>query len=289
MFDITRKKFSWGGVDMSLETGRMARQADAAVLASLGDSVVLCTVVGEKTARPGIDFFPLTVHYVEKTYAAGKIPGGFFKREGRPSERETLVSRLIDRPIRPLFHPDYKCDTQVICTVLSHDMHNDPDVCAIIGASAALTLSGLPFFGPVGACRVGYIDGEYRLNPSLQEGEASDLDLVLAGTRDGVLMVESQAKELSEEVMLGAIDFGHEQIQPVIDAIVSMAETCANDPRELAPQSHDAEEIASRVSALAEESLREAYRETVKQSRQEKVAAAKQAALEGSGPGGWGR
>ena len=279
MFDITRKELSWGGTALNLETGRIARQADSAVLASLGDSVVLCSVVGEKTPRPGVDFFPLTVHYVEKTYAAGKIPGGFFKREGRPSENETLVSRLIDRPIRPLFHPDYTCDTQVICTVLSHDMQHDPDICAMIGASAALTLSGLPFLGPVGACRVGYIDDQYVLNPRLDDMEKSDLDLVLAGTREGVLMVESQASELSEDIMLGAINFGHEQIQPVIETIVSMAETCAKPPRDLPAPVEGREDMASRVTSLAENALREAYQETVKSSRQEKVAAAKQSAL----------
>src|SRR5499427_5246412 len=211
MFHVYRKELMWGGRRLTLETGKIARQADGAVLASYGETTVLCTVVAVKTAQPGQDFFPLTVNYQEKSFAAGKIPGGFFKREGRPSEKETLVSRLIDRPLRPLFAPGFVNETQVICTVLSHDLENDPDIPSLIGASAALTISGIPFFGPVGAARVGYIDGKYVLNPTLDEMPRSHLDLVVAGTADGVLMVESEAKELSEEIMLGAVTFGHRE------------------------------------------------------------------------------
>src|SRR5579862_3325618 len=230
MFDIKRKSIDWAGRKLTLETGRIARQADAAVLATYGETVVLATVVADKAPKPGLDFFPLTVNYQEKTYAAGKIPGGFFKREGRPSEKETLVSRLIDRPIRPLFVSGFRNETQVVCTVLSHDLENDPDIVAMVGASAALTISGIPFMGPIGGARVGYIDGQYVLNPTASQLENSDLDLVLAGTQEGVLMVESEAQELSEETMLGAVTFGHKGFQPVIDAIIELAETCAKEP-----------------------------------------------------------
>src|SRR5579863_7724151 len=202
MFDIKRKSIEWGGRKLTLETGRIARQADGAVLATYGETVVLATVVAEKAPKPGLDFFPLTVNYQEKTYAAGKIPGGFFKREGRPSEKETLVSRLIDRPIRPLFAPGFLNETQVVCTVLSHDLENDPDIVAMIGASAALTISGIPFMGPIAAARVGYANGQYVLNPIQESLPESALDLVVAGTAEGVLMVESEAKELPEEIML---------------------------------------------------------------------------------------
>jgi polyribonucleotide nucleotidyltransferase len=279
MFDIHRIEIDWGGRKLTLESGRIARQAHGAVLASYGDTVVLCTAVGEAQARPGIDFFPLTVNYQEKTFAAGKIPGGFFKREGRPSEKETLVSRLIDRPIRPLFAEGYKCETQVICTVLSHDLENDPDVVAMVGASAALTISGLPFLGPIGGCRVGYFNGEYKLNPLTGEMADSDLDLVLAGTSQGVLMVESEAKELSEEVMLGAVNFGHEAMRPVIDAIIQLAERCAKDPREVPPAPAIAEELRQRFEAELGGQLGEAYQEPDKKLRQQKVAAVKEAAL----------
>ena len=214
MFNIQTTEIEWGGRKLVLETGRMARQADGAVLVTYGATVVLCTAVGAPTPRVGIDFFPLTVNYQEKTFAAGKIPGGFFKREGRPSEKETLTSRLIDRPIRPLFAEGYKNETQVICTVLSHDLENDPDVVALIGASAALTISGIPFLGPIAGCRVGYKDGAYILNPRISELPESDLDLIVAGTSEGVMMVESEAKELSEEIMLGAVDFGHQSMAP---------------------------------------------------------------------------
>src|SRR5258708_6915533 len=234
MFQVFRKELNWGGRRLVLETGKIARQADGAVLATYGETTVLCTAVAAKSAKPGQDFFPLTVNYQEKTFAAGKIPGGFFKREGRPSEKETLTSRLIDRPIRPLFVPGFRNETQVVCTVLSHDLENDPDVVALIGSSAALTISGIPFMGPIAGCRVGYIDGQYVLNPTLDRLPSSQLDLLVAGTGEGVLMVESEAKELSEEVMLGAVTFGHKNFQPVIQAIIELAETCAKDPWNLA-------------------------------------------------------
>src|SRR6476469_3114592 len=216
MFNYYRKELEWGGRTLTLETGKIARQADGAVMAHYGDTIVLCTAVGVKSSRPGQDFFPLTVNYQEKAFAAGKIPGGFFKREGRPSEKEVLVSRLIDRPIRPLFPQGFRNEVQVVATVLSHDLENDPDIVAMVGCSAALTLSGIPFFGPVAAARVGYKNGQYILNPTDSEIEDSDLDLVVAGTAEGVLMVEAEAKELSEDVMLGAVNFGHTNFQPVI-------------------------------------------------------------------------
>ena len=235
LFNVTRKELMWGGRKLVLEAGKIARQADGAVLATYGETTVLCTVVGAKAAKPGQDFFPLTVNYQEKAFAAGKIPGGFFKREGRPSEAETLISRLIDRPIRPLFVDGYRNETQIVCTVLSHDLENSPDVVAMIGASAALTISGLPFLGPIAGARVGYKNGEYLLNPTIQDVAESELDLVVAGTREGVLMVESQAQELSEEVMLGAVNFGHDSFQVVLDAIIEMAESCAKEPRDVPP------------------------------------------------------
>src|SRR5438477_4738289 len=213
MFQVFRKELNWGGRRLVLETGKIARQADGAVLATYGETTVLCTAVAAKSAKAGQDFFPLTVNYQEKTFAAGKIPGGFFKREGRPSEKETLVSRLIDRPLRPLFVPGFVNETQVICTVLSHDLENDPDIVSMIGASAALTISGIPFLGPVGGARVGYIDGNYVLNPTLAETSRSRLDLIVAGPVAGVLMVESEAQELRAEVMLGAVVFAHRDCQ----------------------------------------------------------------------------
>jgi polyribonucleotide nucleotidyltransferase len=278
MFNVFRKEIDWGGRKLVLETGNIARQADGAVMASLGDTTVLCTAVGAKT-KSKFDFFPLTVNYQEKTFAAGKIPGGFFKREGRPTEKETLVSRLIDRPIRPLFADGYKNETQVICTVLCHDMENDPDVVAMIGASAALTISGLPFLGPIGAARVGQIDGQFVLNPTRDQMPDSALDLVVAGTREGVLMVESEAQELDEQTMLDAVVFGHEAYQTVIDLIISLAEECAREPRDLEPPHPRAEEVAAKVRALAAEALTVAYKEADKMTRQSKVADAKQAAL----------
>ncbi|MEC9342279.1 MAG: polyribonucleotide nucleotidyltransferase, partial [Pseudomonadota bacterium] len=214
MFDIHTVEIDWGGRPLTLETGKVARQADGSVIATYGETVVHATVVAAKQPKPGQDFFPLTVNYQEKTYAAGKIPGGFFKREGRPSEKETLTSRLIDRPIRPLFAEGFKCETQVIITVLQHDLENDPDVVAMVAASAALTLSGVPFLGPIGGARVGLIDGEYVLNPNVDEMPESKLDLVVAGTADAVLMVESEAQQLDEKTMLDAVMFGHRGIQP---------------------------------------------------------------------------
>ncbi|MEK9752012.1 MAG: polyribonucleotide nucleotidyltransferase [Rhodospirillaceae bacterium] len=283
MFQEYRKEIEWGGRTLVLEAGKVARQADGAVIATYGETTVLCTVVGEKSAKPGIDFFPLSVHYQERAYAAGKIPGGFFKREARPSEKETLVSRLIDRPIRPLFVKGFKNETQVICTVLSHDQENDPDIPAMVGASAALTISGLPFLGPIGGCRVGYIDGNYVLNPQLDEMPNTTLDLVVAGTREGVLMVESEASELSEEIMLGAVTFGHKAFQPVIDAIIDLAKACAKDPIELAPAPEGYDALSSKVKELAEAGLRDAYTETVKQARQEKIGAVKASVAEAVG------
>jgi polyribonucleotide nucleotidyltransferase len=279
MFKIYRKEIVWGGRKLVLETGKIARQADGAILATYGESTVLATAVAQKTVKPGVDFFPLTVNYQEKTFAAGKIPGGFFKREGRPSEKETLTSRLIDRPIRPLFAKGFTNETQVICTTLSHDLENDPDIVALVGASAALTISGIPFMGPIGAARVGRIDGEFVLNPQMDEMANSDLDLVVAGTAEGVLMVESEAKELSEDVMLSAVMFGHRGYQPVIQAIVELAEVCAKDPWALPGTHADKERTAARLRELAEAPLREAYGEMVKQARVEKVANAKAAAV----------
>jgi polyribonucleotide nucleotidyltransferase len=263
----------WGGRKLVLETGKMARQADGAVVATYGETTVLATVVSMKEPKPGFDFFPLTVNYQERTYAAGRIPGGYFKREGRPTEKETLVSRLIDRPIRPLFVEGYKNDTQVVVTVLSHDLENDPDIVGMVAASAALTLSGVPFMGPIGAARVGYIGGQYRLNPPLQEMEQTTLDLVVAGTADAVLMVESEAKELGEDVMLGAVMFGHKHFQPVIEAIVRLAEKAAKEPRDF--QASDVSEVEQAVLAIAEKDLREAYKLTKKQDRYSAVDAVK--------------
>ena len=275
MFKEYRKEIEWGGRPLILETGKIARQADGAVMATYGDTKVLCTVVGETSPRPGLDFFPLAVHYQEKTFAAGKIPGGFFKREGRPSEKETLTSRLIDRPIRPLFAKEFSNETQVICTVLTHDLENDPDIVAMVGTSAALTISGLPFMGPIGGARVGHINGEYILNPPLDEMPNTDLNLVVAGTRDGVLMVESEASQLSEEVMLGAVMFGHQGMQPVIDAIIELAEACAKEPREVPKEPEGKAALAERVKTSVEADLRAAYKETAKTARLEKLNAAR--------------
>jgi polyribonucleotide nucleotidyltransferase len=279
MFDYYRKELDWGGRKLILETGKIARQADGAVLARYGDTIVLCTAVGVRSTRPGQDFFPLTVNYQEKAFAAGKIPGGFFKREGRPSEAEVLKSRLIDRPIRPLFPEGFRNEIQVIATVLSHDLENDPDIVAMIGCSAALTLSGIPFFGPVAAARVGYVDGQYVLNPTASQMDATKLDLVVAGTSDGVLMVESEAHELPEDVMLGAVTFGHAGFQPVIQAIIELAERAAKEPWALPEPAEEEGRLKARLDALARAPLADAYRETVKQVRQEKVGAAKEAAL----------
>ena len=273
MFDIHREEIDWGGKKLILETGRIARQADGAVLATLGETTVLATVVSAKSAKEGIDFLPLTVNYQEKAFAAGRIPGGYFKREGRPTERETLISRLIDRPIRPLFVEGYRCDTQVIINVLSHDLENDPDILALVAVSAALTLSGVPFQGPVGAARVGYINGEYVLNTPIDKMPESVLDLVVAGTTDAVLMVESEAKELGEDIMLGAVMFGHRSFQPVINGIIKLAEKAAKEPRDFSPPDHGA--LYAKIKTFAEADLRAAYGERQKQVRQEKISAAK--------------
>ena len=275
MFQVCRKELIWGGRPLVLETGKIARQADGAVLATYGETTVLCTAVAMKIAKSGQDFFPLTVNYQEKTFAAGKIPGGFFKREGRPSEKETLVSRLIDRPLRPLFAPGFINETQVICTVLSHDLENDPDIVAMIGASAALTISGIPFLGPVGGARVGYIDGNYVLNPRLGEMPRSQLDLVVAGTTDGVLMVESEAKELSEEVMLEAVVLGHREFQPVIRAIIELAETSAREPWSVPPLPPEVAAIEGRLRETIGPRIEAAYCEQGKQDRSNRLDAAK--------------
>jgi polyribonucleotide nucleotidyltransferase len=284
MFDIHRVELDWGGRKLTLETGRIARQADGAVLATYGETTVLATVVAEKTPKEGIDFMPLTVNYQEKFYAAGRIPGGYFKREGRPTEKETLTSRLIDRPIRPLFAEGWFCDTQVIVTTLSHDLENDPDIVAMVAASAALTLSGVPFTGPVGAARVGFINNEYVLNPQLDEMVESALDLVVAGTNEAVLMVESEAKELSEEIMLGAVMFGHRHFQPVIEAIIKLAEKAAKDPRELTLP--NTEKLEKEILGLVEHDLRAAYSIALKQDRQNAVAATKEKVMNHFFPGG---
>ncbi len=277
MFEIHREELDWAGRKLVLETGRIARQADGAVVAAYGETTVLATVVSAKSAKPGTDFFPLTVNYQEKAFAAGRIPGGYFKREGRASEKETLVSRLIDRPIRPLFPDGFRNETQVIATVLSHDLENDPDIVAMVASSAALTLSGVPFMGPVGAARVGFINGMLKINPPLEELKNSDLDLVVAGTGDAVLMVESEAKELSEETMLKAVMHGHKGFQPVIDAIIRLAEKAAKPPRDLAVADKSALEAALREVAEAE--LREAYKITAKQERYAAVDAVRDKAM----------
>ncbi len=277
MFKIIKKEIEWGGRTLSIETGKIARQADGAVLVSYGETVVLCTAVAKKTAKEGIDFFPLTVNYQEKAFAAGKFPGGFFKREGRPSEKEVLTSRLIDRPIRPLFPNEFRNETQVICTVLSHDMENNPDVVALVGASAALAISGIPFEEPISAARVAYIDGKYILNPTEDEMEETDLDLVLAGTKSSVLMVESQADILSEEIMLGAVEFGHKEMQPVIKLINELKDECGKEVWAVEKADHG--DLEAKIAKLAESSLRDAYKEIDKQARVEKVSAAKDAAI----------
>ena len=288
MFNYFRKELDWGGRKLVLETGKIARQADGAVMARYGDTIVLCTAVGVKSSRPGQDFFPLTVNYQEKAFAAGKIPGGFFKREGRPSEAEVLKSRLIDRPIRPLFPEGFRNEVQVVATVLSHDLENDPDIVAMIGCSAALTLSGIPFFGPVAAARVGYEDGQYILNPTADQMKRTKLELVVAGTSDGVLMVESEAQELSEDVMLGAVTFGHESFQPVIQAIIELAEHAAKDPWTLPEPSAEEQALKARVDALARAGLAEAYREPDKGARHDKIDAVRAQMAEALGRRGPG-
>ena len=276
MFQIHKKSMEWGGETLTLETGRVARQADGSVMATLGETTVHAAVTFDKKPKEGLDFFPLTVHYQEKMYAAGKIPGGFFKREARPSEKETLTSRLIDRPIRPLFVSGFKHETQVVCTVMSHDLVNDPDIVALIAASAALTLSGVPFMGPIGAARVGFKDGEYVLNPDVQDMQKlmdnpdQRLNLVIAGTSDAVMMVESEAYELSEEEMLGAVTFGHEAMQPVIDMIVALAEDAAKEPFDFTPPDRSA--LFAKVKALGEDAMRAAFAVRDKLERQDAIA-----------------
>jgi polyribonucleotide nucleotidyltransferase len=277
MFDIKRKTIDWAGRPLTLETGRIARQADGAVLATYGETVVLATVVAARSPKPGIDFFPLTVNYQEKTFAAGKIPGGFFKREGRPSEKETLVSRLIDRPIRPLFVKGFKHETQVVVTVLAHDLENDPDILAMVAVSAALTISGVPFMGPIGAARVAFIDGEYILNPTLdQMGPENRMDLVVAGTNDAVMMVESEIKELTEEQVLGGVMFAQRGFQPVIDAIIELAEHAAKDAWDF--EAEDLSPIENKIKALVGEDLKAAYKLTGKQDRHAALDVAKKTA-----------
>ncbi|MFZ3358497.1 MAG: polyribonucleotide nucleotidyltransferase [Xanthobacteraceae bacterium] len=278
MFNIHRVQLDWGGRQLTLETGKVARQADGAVIATYGETTVIATVVAAKQPKPGIDFLPLTVNYTEKYYAAGRIPGGYFKRERGPTEKDTLTSRLIDRPIRPLFAEGWRCDTQVIITVLSHDQENDPDIVAMVAASAALTLSGAPFMGPIGGARVGFTNGEYVLNPTIDEMKESQLDLVVAGTQDAVLMVESEAKELSEEIMLGAVMFGHRHFQPVIDAIINLAEKAAKEPRQFGMP--DTGVIEKEMLGVVEADLRKAYSIPAKHERQDAVAAVKKKAME---------
>ncbi|HEX4192355.1 MAG TPA: polyribonucleotide nucleotidyltransferase [Stellaceae bacterium] len=275
MFEVFRKELMWGGRRLVLETGKVARQANGAVMATYGETTVLCTAVANKQQKPGQDFFPLTVNYQEKTFAAGKIPGGFFKREGRPSEKEVLTSRLIDRPIRPLFASGFLNETQVVCTVLSHDLENDPDIVALVGASAALTISGIPFLGPIAGARVGYINGEYVLNPKLEDLPKSELELVVAGTTEGVLMVESEAKELSEEIMLGAVMFGHRSFQPVLQAIIELAEVAAKEPWNMPEKPANAAAIEEKLRGAVSADLVTAYGETQKQARQQQLEAAK--------------
>ncbi len=270
MFQIFRKELDWEGKKLILETGKVARQADGAVMASMGETTVLCTAVFAKNAKSGQDFFPLTVNYQEKAFAAGKIPGGFFKREGRPTEKETLVSRLIDRPVRPLFVKNFLNEVQVICTVLSHDMENDPDIVAMIGASAALTISGAPFMGPIGAARVGMIDNKFVVNPTIDEMKSSNLDLVVAGTNEGVLMVESEAKELSEDKMLEAVNLGHEKIKPVINAIIDLAETCAKEPIEVPEEDSSQKSIDNLLKPIIKK-IGAAYKEKDKSKRHENL------------------
>ena len=287
MFNEVKKSIQWGEETLTLETGKIARQADGTVVATLGETCVMASVTFAKTAREGQDFFPLTVHYLEKYYAAGKVPGGFFKREARPTEKETLTARLIDRPIRPLFVEGFKNEVLVMCTVLSHDLVNDPDIVAMIAASAALTISGVPFMGPIAGCRVGYADGEYVLNPEvddmhdLRNDPDQRLDLVVAGTRDAVMMVESEAYELSEDEMLGAVVFAHEQMQPVISLIVDLAEECAKEPFEFEPPDHSA--VSDAVAKAGETAMREAFAIADKQERTSAVAAAREQIREAVG------
>ena len=283
MLKAIKKTITWGHEKLTLETGKIARQADSSVIATYGETVVMANVVYAKEAKAGQDFFPLTVNYQEKYYAAGKIPGGFFKREARPTEKETLTSRLIDRPIRPLFVDGFKNEVQVTCTVLSHDGENDPDIIAMIAASAALTLSGAPFLGPIGAARIGFVDDSYVLNPSIEdmdnirENSKQRLDLVVAGTQDAVMMVESEAYELSEKEMLGAVKFGHEQMQKVIELIIGLAEKTAKEPYNFVPLNND--ELINKIKSLGEKDIIKAFSIPDKQERQNALSEVKQNVL----------
>lgn len=270
MFNVVKREIEWGGRTLTLETGRVARQADGAVLVTYGETTVLCTVCAAKTPKPDLDFFPLTVNYIEKFYATGRVPGGFFKREGRPTEKETLVSRLIDRPIRPLFPQGFYNETQVVCQVISHDGENDSDIPAMIGASAALTISGVPFMGPIGGAKVAFIDDEYVLNPTKEQLDETDLELVVAGTSNALMMVESEANELTEEEMLGALTFAHDSMQPVIEMIISLAEASAKDPWEFEPEQPPAE-LVEGIKSIAQSDIDAAYKLTDKQARQQKL------------------
>ena len=280
MFNVYRKEIEFAGKTITLESGKIARQADGAVLASMGDTVVLCCVTASKTVKEGQDFFPLSVHYQEKTFAAGKIPGGFFKREARPSEKETLTSRLIDRPVRPLFPKNFFNEVQVIATVISHDLENDPDIVAMIGCSAALTISGIPFFGPIGGARVAYIDNKYVINPTVQEMPNSELDLVVAGTAEGVLMVESEASELSEEILLGAVMEGWKAFQPVINGIIGLAEMCAKDPWDIAETPEPIKKLEEAIKSKYADDVSKAYGILNKQERRDAVDAVRKTAIE---------
>ena len=279
MFKQFRKEIDFGGKKLILETGKIARQADGAVMATMGGTSVLCTAVAAKSIKPGQDFFPLTVNYQEKFYSTGRIPGGFFKRETRPSDNATLTSRLIDRPIRPLFPEEFLNEVQIICTTMSHDLENSPDIIALIGASAALTLSGVPFMGPVAGARVGYKNGEYVLNPAQQDIKSLDLDLVVAGTMEGVLMVESEAKQLSEEIMLGAVMFGWKAFQPVIKGIIELAEQAAKDAWDVPVVDPKIKALNDAIKAKYEAQVVEAYKEKVKQNRYSKIGAIREAAV----------
>ena len=280
MFKVYKKEIDFAGQKLTLETGKIARQADGAVLATIGETTVLCCVTGAKSVAPGQDFFPLSVHYQEKTYSAGKIPGGFFKREARPSEKETLTSRLIDRPIRPLFPKGFLNEVQVVATVISHDLENDPDIIAMVGCSAALTISGIPFMGPIAGARVGYKDGKYVINPPMHEVAEGDLDLVVAGTQEGVLMVESEAQELSEEIMLGAVRAGHEAYQSVIDGIIELAEMCAKDMWDVPETPDHITKLEENIKKKYAKDVEKAYTITDKLERQTAVGAARDKAIE---------
>jgi polyribonucleotide nucleotidyltransferase len=280
MFDIHKESIEWAGRTLTFETGKVARQADGAVMATYGDTTLLATAVAAKSMRPGQDFFPLSVHYQEKFYAAGRIPGGYLKREARPSEHETLTSRLIDRPIRPLFAKGFMNETQVMCTVMAYDQENTPDILALVATSAALTISGIPFMGPIGGARVGYIDGEFILNPTPEQIEVSELDLLVAGTREGVLMVESEANELPEDVMLDAVMFGWKGSQPVIDMIIDLAQKAAKDPWDLPKTEYDADKLKADVAKLISDDVNKAYELQVKQDRSNALSEAKAKAIE---------